>query len=309
MFRSLFNNNLDAVFLTIPDGRILAANSAACSIFGMSEEEIISLGRKGLLDPHESKHHAALEEREKEGRFAGVKLYHIRKNGQRFPAEVDSFILPDDPQRSFVIPRDISERTHAEEMLRARELELGEAQRLAHIGSWHWVAQTDSITGTDELLKIYGFDPLTQTIPNFKDQRGLWYSPEEWNRLDAAAQESARTGKGAVLEEQALHNGQRIWIQARSEVVYDTEGKFIGMRGTVQDITERKRIEEELRQRAEELERLLETVPVAVWVAHDPHSLTITGNRMANEFYGIKAGEKVSATTQPESSRFFAPDG
>ena len=196
-----------------------------------------------------------------------------------------------------------------ENALQTKEAELLEAQRMAHIGSWHWDAQTDITIGTDELLRIYGFDPATQTIPNFKDQRGLWNPPEEWDRLNAAAQESLRTGTGYDLEVEALRNGQCIWVQTRSEAVCDSEGRIVGLRGTVQDITESKRTEEALRQRAEEIERLLEAVPVAVWVARDPQCLNIIGNRKANKFYEAQAEENVSATTLPEIRRFFTPDG
>ena len=75
------------------------------------------------------------------------------------------------------------------------------------------------------------------------------------------------------------------------------------------DITAIKKAEEAIRQRAEEVERLLEAVPAAVWVAYDPQCLTIIGNRKANEFYEAKPGENVSATTLPEARHFFTPDG
>jgi PAS domain S-box-containing protein len=75
------------------------------------------------------------------------------------------------------------------------------------------------------------------------------------------------------------------------------------------DITAIKKAEEAMRQRAEEVERLLEAVPAAVWVAHDPQCLTIIGNHKANEFYEVKPGENVSATILPEARRFFTPGG
>ena len=48
-FRSLFDNSLDAVFLTLPDGTINAANAAACTMFGMTEAEICKAGRAGVV--------------------------------------------------------------------------------------------------------------------------------------------------------------------------------------------------------------------------------------------------------------------
>lgn len=70
------------------------------------------------------------------------------------------------------------------------------------------------------------------------------------------------------------------------------------------DITEKKQMEEQTRQRAEETEAVMEVAPVAIWIGHDPQCDNITGNQMANEFYGAKTGENVSANITPVR-RFF----
>ena len=64
---------------------------------------------------------------------------------------------------------------------------------------------------------------------------------------------------------------------------------------TLKDITDRKKAEEELRQRAEELKTVMDLVPAAIWVAHDPECHNITGNKTANAFYEAEEGENVSA--------------
>ena len=76
-----------------------------------------------------------------------------------------------------------------------------------------------------------------------------------------------------------------------------------------QEVGERKRSEEAQRHTAEELRRLLDVVPAAVWIANDPQCLTIIGNRWADQFYEASSGENVSATTIPEVRRFFDRDG
>ena len=192
-----------------------------------------------------------------------VELIQVNERGRKLPLLCNAAPIRDLTGKivgGIVAWRDISERKHAEEALRAREVDLNEAQRLAHLGSWYWHAQTDITTGTDELLRIYGFDPATQTIPNFKDQRGLCYPPEEWDRLNAAVQESVLTGTGYDLEVQALRNGKCIWIQTRSEAVCNTEGRIVGLRGTVQDITERKVAEEAIRASLAEKDVMLKEI-------------------------------------------------
>ena len=60
-----------AFFFTIPDGTILAANPAACQMFGMTEEELIRAGRKGAVDTSDPRLKSVFEERAKTGRFKG----------------------------------------------------------------------------------------------------------------------------------------------------------------------------------------------------------------------------------------------
>jgi len=143
---------------------------------------------------------------------------------------------------------DITAQKRAEEALRRAEAELREAQRIAQIGNWYWDARTDIVTASDELCRIYGIDPETDQIPAFHEQRGHCYSIEEWERLNAAAQRALLTGDSYMLDFQANPNGTPIWLTARGEVVRDTSGQIIGLRGTLQDITSRKHADEALRQ-------------------------------------------------------------
>ncbi len=137
-------------------------------------------------------------------------------------------------------------RREAEAALREREAEFKEAQRLGHIGSWRWDASTDATTGSEELLRIYGLD-TTKPIPEFRQQRGTLYPVESWERINAAVQEALVTGVGYELDVKAFRGGAPIWITTRSAPVRDASGRIVGLRGTVQDITERKQADDHMR--------------------------------------------------------------
>lgn len=120
--------------------------------------------------------------------------------------------------------------------------------------------------GSDELYRIYGLDPARHAFPEFKNQDGTLYPHEEWERLSRAVEQTVRTGVGYELDVRALRNGEQIWVTARSEAVTDASGSVIGLRGTVQDITDRKRAEQTARQSEEQLRAVVETSPACIKV-------------------------------------------
>lgn len=183
--------------------------------------------------------------------------------------------------------------------------ELKEAQRLAHIGSWYWDARTDVTIGSDELLRIYGFDPATQTIPHFQDQRGLCYPQEDWEKINAAARNALETGVGYVLDVRAFRHNTPIWVTTRSEVVRDSQGQVVGLRGTVHDITERKRAELALENSEKQLRFVLQGSELGFW-DWDIAAGTVERNARWAEMLGYTHSEIQQTTMQ--WTDFIHPD-
>jgi len=91
-YRLLFENSGDAILLTHPDGKIYSANPEACRIFQRNEDEICRLGRKGLVDPGDTRLESAIKGRNLIGKFKG-EINQIRKDGVIIPSEVSSVIF------------------------------------------------------------------------------------------------------------------------------------------------------------------------------------------------------------------------
>jgi len=121
-YRAFFENSIDAVLFTSPDGTIHAANPAACKIFGMAEEEIIEGGINGVLDVSDPRIRSGLEERARKGRFRR-ELNFRRKDSTIFPGEVSNTFFKDKNGlvKIVMIIRDITERKQIEEALRKSE--------------------------------------------------------------------------------------------------------------------------------------------------------------------------------------------
>jgi PAS domain S-box-containing protein len=107
-YRNLFNNSIDAILLTKPDGVILAANPQACLLLGMTEEEIKVSGREGIV-VKEKKLRVTLEARERFGHTRAIFTFK-RKDGTTFPAEVTSSVFMDsEGAKTSMILRNITE--------------------------------------------------------------------------------------------------------------------------------------------------------------------------------------------------------
>ncbi len=124
-YKSIFENSLQAFFLTKPDGTILEANKAACKIFGYTQEELCQLGRRAIIDHTDMRLSEKLHERSITGTTSG-ELTGIRKNGQHFPIEFSSYIFIDSngEERTSTVLTDISERKEQEMKLRESKEEM-----------------------------------------------------------------------------------------------------------------------------------------------------------------------------------------
>jgi PAS domain S-box-containing protein len=150
-----------------------------------------------------------------------------------------------DPERMLGIVVDITDRKDTEEALRRKEAELTEAQRLAGVGSWQWDPETDTVVWSRELYRMAGRDPSLPAL-SYKEHSQL-YTRETWDRLQGAVEAALRTGAPYELVlEMVRADGAHRWVSARGEAQRDSAGHIARLRGTVQDITERKRAEEAL---------------------------------------------------------------
>ena len=118
-YQAMYENSPDGVLFTVPDGRVLAANPAACQILRRSEAEICSLGRQGLADPTDERWAPMVEERERTGHIRGVARM-IGGDGAPIEVEVSARIFHETSgeTRGCTIIRDVTDRVAMERELR-----------------------------------------------------------------------------------------------------------------------------------------------------------------------------------------------
>ena len=153
-----------------------------------------------------------------------------------------------------------AELESAKARLRRQNAALETAQRIAHIGSWEWAVDGDEVLWSDELYRIAGRD-RTASCPGVRDQDSR-FPPESLEKLRAAMQAAVEEGAPFMLDVKMQRpDGSQPWVTVRGEAERDEAGAVARLRGTVQDISERKALEEALQHYADEVEDLYQNAP------------------------------------------------
>lgn len=132
--------------------------------------------------------------------------------------------------------------------LRQSEENLRMAQKIAHVGSWHWNRVTQTIFWSEEMYRIHGRDP-SQPPPQETKDLEAYIHPEDWKTYQTLA-EQAHMGQSFEADLRIVRpDGEVRYVEARAEPgVFDEQGELLHLWGTLLDVTERKRVEDALRQ-------------------------------------------------------------
>jgi PAS domain S-box-containing protein len=159
---------------------------------------------------------------------------------------------------------DITARKRVEEELLQRRAELDEAQRLAKVGSWSWDIKTDAASWSDEIYRITGVDSNSSAL-SFAHLSSL-YTPEDCIQIGKTVEDAIRREAEFSLEARLVRpDGSKRWVVVKGQPQRDLNGGVAGFRGSLQDITDRKQVEEQLRQGEERTRFSLEAADVGTW--------------------------------------------
>lgn len=123
--------------------------------------------------------------------------------------------------------------------------ELNDAQLMGKLGSWSWDTLTDYTIWSPQLYRMLGRDPALPAPRHGELARYL--TPDSWRICKDVMREAMRLGTPCSAELEFIHeDGTHGWMLGHALPVKNASGEMIKVRGTAQDVTERKRIESEL---------------------------------------------------------------
>jgi len=154
--------------------------------------------------------------------------------------------------------QDITDRKLANAALAETTAQLREAQRITGIGYWSRNLRTGKHRWSNDIYRIFGRDPALGPPADYREFSS-YFTPEGWAKLSAAIDRLQKAGASHETDVEILRpDGGRRWATFRGETTFEATGVVEEMHGTVQDITQRKSIEQALRESEERKSFLLE---------------------------------------------------
>jgi PAS domain S-box-containing protein len=265
-------SSADAIVGKSLEGVVTSWNTAAERIFGYTAGEMVgsSIFRLVPEDLHDTER--SILERIRNGEPVEFsETDRIRKDGCRISISLSVSPIGDGLGRvigASSIMRDITERKQAERALAQSQERLQLALRAARMGTWYWDLAGDALIYDEGLSQLYGLEPGVGQIPI-----GQFFERVPPDDRDHVRQvfDRARAGTGELVSEfpVALPDGKVRWLSHQGHVVRDSSGAGLYMTGVCLDVTERRLMEERLRQ----AQRMDSVGQLAGGIAHEANNM------------------------------------
>lgn len=250
-YRAVFDLTYQFVGMLTAAGRVLEANRTALAFFGGTIAEVRG---QHFVDtpwfensPEARETMGAALRTAAGGEFVRGQITLSARHGNQ--RTFDFSIRPvfdAEGAVAYLIPegRDVTDLMQSNEDLKARERQLHEAQRIARVGDWHWNIDAGRLFWSEQTYRIFGMDPaLTPTYAQFLDA----VHPHDRQEVQAAVDGALAGEAGYALDHRIVRpDGTERIVHEQAEVRFAPDGHAVEMVGIIQDVTERKRLEQAL---------------------------------------------------------------
>ena len=286
-YRAIFANATDGIAIIDRDAKYIEQNLAHRAILGYSDEEL--LGRTPAIHAGEEKFAEIAKELIGTGRCR-TEMRSRRKDGQWVDIALSAFGIYDDSGEVLCyvgIKRDITARKRVEEAM-ARQAQI---LRLSHDAILVWRLDGTIVSWNRGAEELYGFTE-SEAVGQATHELLRTVHPVPWHEIESAMR---REGRWEGELRHRTKNGREVIVSARHQMIADADGHNYVLE-TNRDMTESKRVEEDLRAAHDTFRHLVEQSPFGVYVVNADFRLV-----------QVSAGsQKVFQNVRPLLGRDFA---
>jgi PAS domain S-box-containing protein len=268
---AIVSSSTDAIVGKTLDGVVTSWNAAAERSFGYSASEMIGQSVYRLIPEELHDGERAILERLRRGEAVELtESERVRKDGERIWISLSVSPVRDSTGvivGAASVKRDITERRRAEAELRQNQEQLWLAHQAARMGTWRWEVGTNVLRWDDGLRELYGLGPA-DSVSGYDDFISRVH-PDDRERVGRSVQQ-ALAGSGTLDYEFRilLRDGRVRWLADLGRVATDPAGTPLYVAGVCLDVTERKTVEERLR----DTQRLQAVGQLAGGIAHEANN-------------------------------------
>ncbi|MBV5318071.1 MAG: PAS domain S-box protein [Desulfobulbaceae bacterium] len=266
-YRLMFDSAADAMFLIDTETTlIIKANRRASELYGYEEEKLLAKKSEELSAEPEDTNRRIREARAVPGERISIPLrLHRKKDGTVFPVEITARTIPLQGQQVLLVAvRDITKRKQMEEALRHKEQAAKEAKKLLELVletipvRLFWKDLNARFLGCNRLFAQDAGRQDPEDLIGLDDYSLGWKEQADQYRRDDFAVMASRQPKLHFEEIQTTPDGTKICLSTSKVPLINANGEVIGVLGAYEDITPRKKQEEQLCAARDDLERRVE---------------------------------------------------
>ncbi len=281
-------------------GRFFYVNEAACAMMGYTREELLALRVPDILSPELG---GMFEESSRQVREEGpftFEAVHVRKSGERFPAEVSLNYLEYQGRKCYcAFARDITERKRAEAALRDSEERYHSLFEGMPVGLYRTTPAGRMLDANSALVRTLGYPSLKSLLEtNVAD---IYVDPEDRRRWQRAI-EAAVSAQGFETRVRRF-DGSIIWVRFTVRAFRGDDGQILRYEGVLEDVTDRRRAEEALRSSEERFRSLVQNASDLISIL-DSDGVVRYESPSHGRFLGLgfeeHAGRRIGDLVHPE---------
>jgi PAS domain S-box-containing protein len=279
----LLRLSFDAIIVWRLDGGIESWNRGAEQLYGFSENEAVGRIVHELLRAVLPRPWPEIETKLREQGFWEGELRHYTKDGRELTVLARKQLIhsEDGVQRIVESNRDITERKRAEESLREREALLQEMGRMAKVGGWEFNPATGHGSWTEQVAHIHDVESEVEVTPELGKS---FYSGKSRTLIENAFRNALGQAKPYDLELEFISaKGIHKWVRTTGQPVLEN-GKVVKMRGSFQDITDRKEADSKLRTTLERFYAILSNMYSGILLVTNEGRIEFANQALCDRF-------------------------